>query len=75
MGRFYVEPVTPPSGLDAIWALAMETWGSEADARSFMLEAHPLLHGRRPLDVAQDGEFGLPVVESLLGRMQKGWVT
>jgi uncharacterized protein (DUF2384 family) len=73
MGRFYAEPATSPAGVDAVWELATEIWGSEADARSFMLEVHPLLHGRRPLDVAQDGELGPPVVESLLGRLQKGW--
>ena len=37
-----------------------------------MFEPHPLLHGRRPIDVVLENELGRPVVEGILGRLQYG---
>jgi uncharacterized protein (DUF2384 family) len=46
--------------------------GSEDAARRFMFEAHPLLQGRRPIDVVLENELGRPVVEGILGRLKYG---
>jgi putative toxin-antitoxin system antitoxin component (TIGR02293 family) len=52
--------------------MAVEVWGSGDAARQFMFEAHPLLHGRRPVDVVLENEFGRPAVEGILGRLRYG---
>lgn len=58
--------------LASVWAMALDVWGGEAAARRFMFEGHPLLHGRRPVDVVLDSELGRPLVEGILGRLQYG---
>jgi putative toxin-antitoxin system antitoxin component (TIGR02293 family) len=58
--------------LASVWAMALEVWGGEDAARRFMFGAHPLLDGRRPVDVVLDSELGRPVVEGILGRLQYG---
>jgi putative toxin-antitoxin system antitoxin component (TIGR02293 family) len=58
--------------LTAVWALALDVWGTEPPARRFMFEPHPLLEGRRPIDVVLESEFGRPVVENILGRLKYG---
>jgi len=58
--------------LAGVWAMALDVWGGEEAARRFMFEAHPLLHGRRPVDVVLENELGRPVVEGILGRLQYG---
>lgn len=58
--------------LAGVWAMALEVWGGEDEARRFMFESHPLLHGRRPVDVVLENELGRPVVEGILGRLQYG---
>jgi putative toxin-antitoxin system antitoxin component (TIGR02293 family) len=52
--------------------MALDVWGGEEAARRFMFEAHPLLHGRRPVDVVLENELGRPVVEGILGRLRYG---
>ena len=71
-GRLSVEEGTRLARLASVWAMAVEVWGSQEDARRFMFEEHPLLHGRRPVDVVLESEFGRPVVEGILGRLQYG---
>ncbi len=71
-GRLSAEEGTRLARLAGVWAMAVEVWGGEEDARRFMFDAHPLLHGRRPVDVVLESEFGRPVVEGILGRLQYG---
>jgi putative toxin-antitoxin system antitoxin component (TIGR02293 family) len=71
-GRLSAEEGTRLARLAGVWAMAIEVWGNHEDARRFMFDAHPLLHGRRPVDVVLESEFGRPVVEGILGRLQYG---
>ncbi len=52
--------------------MALGIWDGGDAARRFMFEAHPLLHGRRPVDVVLESELGRPIVEGILGRLQYG---
>jgi putative toxin-antitoxin system antitoxin component (TIGR02293 family) len=58
--------------LAEIWALAREVWGSDEEARAFLFRPHPMLDGRRPVDVVLANEFGRPLVEGILGGLQYG---
>lgn len=58
--------------LTSVWAMALDVWGGAEAARRFMFDAHPLLNGRRPVDVVLENEFGRPVVEGILGRLKYG---
>lgn len=71
-GRLSPEEGTRLARLAHVWAMATEVWGSEDAARRFLFEPHPLLHGRRPVDVVLENELGRPVVEGILGRLQYG---
>lgn len=71
-GRLSAEEGTRLARLAAVWALALEVWGGDDAARRFMFDAHPLLHGRCPVDVVLESELGRPVVEGILGRLQYG---
>lgn len=54
-----------------VWAFAREVWGGEEAARAFLHRPHPLLEGRKPVDVVLANEFGRPLVEGILGRLKK----
>ena len=71
-GRLSAEEGTRLARLASVWAMALEVWGNEAAARRFMFEAHGLLHGRRPVDIVLENEFGRPIVEGILGRLRYG---
>lgn len=71
-GRLSAEEGTRLARLAGVWAMAVEVWGDEEEARRFMFDEHPLLRGRRPVDVVLESEFGRPVVEGILGRLQYG---
>ena len=58
--------------LARLWAFAVDVWGSEAAARRFFGEPHPLLHGRVPRDIAIETEVGARAVEDILGRLMYG---
>jgi putative toxin-antitoxin system antitoxin component (TIGR02293 family) len=58
--------------LAEVWALAREVWGSDEEARAFLFRPHPMLDGRRPVDVVLANEFGRPLVEGILGGLQYG---
>ncbi|HXT81783.1 MAG TPA: antitoxin Xre/MbcA/ParS toxin-binding domain-containing protein [Acetobacteraceae bacterium] len=58
--------------LAEVWAFAKEVWGSDEQARDFLFRPHPLLEGRRPIDVVLANEFGRPLVDGILGRLQYG---
>jgi putative toxin-antitoxin system antitoxin component (TIGR02293 family) len=55
-----------------VWAFAREVWGSDEAAREFLFRPHPLLEGRRPVDVALATELGGQLVEDLLGQLRYG---
>lgn len=54
-----------------VWAAALRVWKSEEDARDFLWRKHPLLEGRRPIDVATT-EVGARLVEDILGGLEFG---
>jgi uncharacterized protein (DUF2384 family) len=58
--------------LAEVWAMAREVWGSDEEARAFLFRPHPMLEENRPIDVVLATEFGRPVVEGILGRLQYG---
>lgn len=55
-----------------VWELALDVWRDESAARDFLHRPHPLLDGRRPIDVVLESEFGGPRVEGVLGRLKYG---
>lgn len=71
-GRLSAEEGTRLTRLASVWAMAIEVWGETEAARRFMFEQHPMLDGRRPIDVVLDNELGRPLVEGILGRLQYG---
>lgn len=58
--------------LAEVWAFAREVWGSDEEARDFLFRPHPLLEGRRPVDVVLANEFGRPLVDAILGGLKYG---
>jgi putative toxin-antitoxin system antitoxin component (TIGR02293 family) len=52
-----------------LWAAALNVWKSEDEARDFLWRAHPLLDGRKPIQVAAT-EVGARLVEDLLGGLE-----
>lgn len=57
--------------LARVWALALEVWKEPEEARTFLLQPHPMLEGRRPIDVVLTTE-GARIVEGILGRLLYG---
>lgn len=55
-----------------IWALAVEVWKSEDDARDFLFRPHPMIEDRQPIDVVLQSEFGAELVVDILGRLKYG---
>jgi putative toxin-antitoxin system antitoxin component (TIGR02293 family) len=58
--------------LASIWAASLRIWKSEEGARGFLHRPHPLLAGRRPLDLVLENEIGADLVRSILGRLEYG---
>jgi putative toxin-antitoxin system antitoxin component (TIGR02293 family) len=58
--------------LAEVWAMARDVWGSDEEARAFLFRPHPMLEGQAPIDVVLATEFGRPIVEGILGRLQYG---
>jgi putative toxin-antitoxin system antitoxin component (TIGR02293 family) len=54
-----------------LWAAALNVWKSEDEAREFLWRAHPLLEGRRPIQLATT-EVGARLVEDVLGGLEHG---
>ena len=52
-----------------LWATALSVWKSEEEAREFLGRKHPLLEGRRPIQLAST-ELGARLVEDLLGGLE-----
>ena len=55
-----------------LWAMAMDVWGGEEEARAFLFRPHPLLEGRPPIDVVLGSDLGARLVEDILGRLRYG---
>jgi putative toxin-antitoxin system antitoxin component (TIGR02293 family) len=58
--------------LASAWTFAQEVWKSDEDARRWLFAPHMMLEGRRPVDVVLASEFGWPLVEDILGRLNYG---
>lgn len=54
-----------------VFAMAIDVWGNEEDAREFMAKPHPMLDDRTPFE-ASLSEIGAREVESILGRLLFG---
>jgi putative toxin-antitoxin system antitoxin component (TIGR02293 family) len=71
-GRLSAEESARVARLAEVWALARKVWGGDAAARAFLFRPHPMLEGRRPIDVVLANEFGRPLVEGILGGLLYG---
>jgi len=58
--------------LAKVFSFAREVWGDDEGARAFLFRPHPMLRGRRPIDVVLGTELGARLVEEILGRLQYG---
>jgi putative toxin-antitoxin system antitoxin component (TIGR02293 family) len=69
--------LTPDEGdrvarLARVWRATIDVWQDADAARAFLFRAHPLLEGRKPLDLALGNELGARLVEDILGRLKYG---
>ena len=58
--------------LASVWAQAFHVWKSREAAREFLYTNHPLLNGRRPIDLVLENEIGAQLVRGILGRLEHG---
>ncbi len=58
--------------LAEVWTDAVRVWKSEVEARDFLHRQHPLLEGKRPVDLALQSEIGAQLVRNVLGRLEHG---
>ncbi len=58
--------------LARVWALALDVWQAEADARDFLFRPHPMIEDKRPVDVVIQSEFGAELINDILGRLKYG---
>lgn len=58
--------------LATTWQMARESFRELGKAQRFLMTEHPLLGGRRPLDVSRASTAGYQAVEDLLGRLKYG---
>ena len=58
--------------LASIWDIALRIWKSPEQTRDFLYRSHPLLEGRRPIDVVLENEIGAELVKDVLGRLENG---
>jgi putative toxin-antitoxin system antitoxin component (TIGR02293 family) len=72
MGALSSDESAKVARLAEVWTLARQVWGSDEEARAFLFRPHPMLEGQRPIDVVLSNEFGRPLVEGILGRLQYG---
>lgn len=55
-----------------VWGAAIQVWGDAEEARRFIKEPHAMLEGRTPLEVALTADYGVKLVEDILGRLKYG---
>lgn len=58
--------------LASVWKLAESVWKDSDEARAFLFRAHPMLEGRKPIDIVLESELGGDLVRSILGRLLYG---
>lgn len=58
--------------LAEIWAEARRIWKSDDEARAFLYRQHPLLEGRKPVDLVLQSEVGAQLVRDVLARLEHG---
>jgi putative toxin-antitoxin system antitoxin component (TIGR02293 family) len=58
--------------LARVWALAVDVWHSEEDARAFLFRPHPMIEDRSPIDAVIQSEFGAELVVGILGALKYG---
>lgn len=58
--------------LARVWAIVMDVYGYEDDARRFLTTPHTMLRERSPLSVAGSDDGGAAAVEGILGRLKHG---
>lgn len=58
--------------LARVWAMAVDVWQDEAEARDFLFRPHPMLEDRRPVDVVIQSEIGAGLVLDVLGGLRYG---
>jgi len=58
--------------LASIWWTAQRIWKTPEKARDFLSRPHPLLEGRRPIDLVLENEIGAELVRDVLGRLEHG---
>ena len=58
--------------LAKVFSFAREVWGDDEGARAFLFRPHPMLEGRRPIDMIVSTELGARLVEEILGRLRYG---
>jgi putative toxin-antitoxin system antitoxin component (TIGR02293 family) len=56
----------------SVWAQALRIWKAEETSREFLFRAHPVLNGRKPIDLVLESEIGADLVRGLLGRIEAG---
>jgi putative toxin-antitoxin system antitoxin component (TIGR02293 family) len=71
-GRLTPDESARVARVASVWAAAKDVWKGDDAARRWLFEPHMLLEDRRPIDVVLGSEFGLPVVEGILGRLKYG---
>jgi putative toxin-antitoxin system antitoxin component (TIGR02293 family) len=55
-----------------VWRVAIDVWQDEDAARAFLERPHPLLEGRKPIDLVLANEPGAKLTEDILGRLKYG---
>jgi putative toxin-antitoxin system antitoxin component (TIGR02293 family) len=75
--RRFDKPLSVESGFRTVrvaivWVMALDVWKSEEAARAFLNRPHPMLEGRKPIDVAMQSELGADMVKSILGELKYG---
>ncbi|MGB3445785.1 MAG: antitoxin Xre/MbcA/ParS toxin-binding domain-containing protein [Xanthobacteraceae bacterium] len=71
-GKLSPDQGTRMARIARVWALAVDVWKSDADARNFLFRPHAMIENKRPFDVALQSEFGAELVLDILGRLKYG---
>ena len=58
--------------LASVWTLAQSVWKDAESARAFLFRSHPMLNGKKPIDIVLMSELGAELVRGILGRLMYG---
>jgi len=70
-GRLSLDESERVNRYASLWAMCMDIWKNEEDARRFLWNPHMLMKGKRPVDLAETS-VGAGLVEGMLGRLVHG---